>query len=54
MWGEYDEAVPLSDAYILESLIKDSAVIVYEGCTHYAYLENLGKTISIINSFIRE
>ena len=54
VWGDLDEAVPLSDAYILEDLIKDSAVIVYEGCTHYAYLENLGKTISIINSFIKE
>ena len=54
VWGEMDEAVPLDDAYILESLIKDSAVIVYEGCTHYAYLENLGRTISIINSFIKE
>ena len=54
IWGSLDEAVPLNDAYILEELIKDSAVIVYEGCTHYAYLENLGQTVSIINSFIEE
>lgn len=54
VWGDLDEAVPIEDAYILEDLISDSAVIVYEGCTHYAYLENLGQTISVINSFIRE
>ena len=54
VWGDLDEAVPIEDAYILENLISDSAVIVYEGCTHYAYLENLGQTISVINSFIRE
>lgn len=54
IWGTLDEAVPLEDAYILESLIKDSAVIEYENCTHYAYLERLGQTISIIDNFIKE
>ncbi|MDD2434807.1 MAG: alpha/beta hydrolase [Bacilli bacterium] len=54
IWGTNDEAVPIEDAYELESLISDAAVIVYEGCTHYAYLERLSQTIQIINSFIRE
>lgn len=53
VWGSLDEAVPLEDAYILEDLIDDAAVIVYEGCTHYAYLENLNQTIRVIGSFIR-
>ena len=52
LWGDNDEAVPLNDAYELEKLIPDSAVILYPGCTHYAYLENLPKTISIIKNFI--
>lgn len=52
IWGDKDAAVPIEDAYELESLIKDSAVIKYEGCTHYAYLERLEQTISIIDSFI--
>lgn len=52
IWGDKDEAVPIEDAYELSSYIKDSAVIKYEGCTHYAYLERLGQTISIIDSFI--
>lgn len=52
IWGEIDSTVPLIDAYDLEKLLSDAAVIVYEGCTHYAYLENLGRTINIINSFI--
>lgn len=52
VWGSRDEAVPLEHAYILESLIKDAGVVVYENCTHYAYLEDLGKTIRIISSFI--
>ena len=52
IWGDHDEAVPLEDAYELSSYIKDSAVIVYDGCTHYAYLERAGQTVNIINSFI--
>ncbi len=54
IWGTNDPAVPLEHAYILESLIKDSAVIEFEGCTHYAYLERLGQTVNIISSFIKE
>lgn len=53
IWGDNDKAVPLEDAYELSSYIKDSAVIVYNGCTHYAYLERLQQTISIIESFIK-
>ena len=53
IWGDQDAAVPLEDAYELSTYIKDSAVIVYDGCTHYAYLERLGQTISIIESFIK-
>lgn len=52
VWGTLDQAVPLEDAYELESLIKGSGVVVYEGCTHYAYLERLGQTIKVIESFI--
>lgn len=52
IWGDKDMAVDIEDAYVLESLIKDSAVIKYEGCTHYAYLERLEQTTCIIQNFI--
>lgn len=52
IWGTLDEAVPLKRAYELESLLKDSAVIEYEGCSHYAYLERLNQSIQIIRNFI--
>lgn len=52
IWGEYDDTVPLRDAYDLEKLLIDAAVIVYDGKSHYAYLEDLGRTINIVNSFI--
>lgn len=53
IWGTNDEAVPVSDAYELEKLIADSGLAIYEGCTHYAYLERLGQTNAIIESFIK-
>lgn len=54
IWGDMDTEVSLKEAYELESLIDDAAVIVYEGCTHYAYLERLGQTVNIIKNFIKE
>ena len=42
---------PLKRAYELESLIKDAGVVVYEGATHYAYLERLNQVVSVLYSF---
>jgi len=52
VWGTLDEAVPVQRAYELESLIEDAGVVIYENCTHYAYLENLNQTINILYSFL--
>ena len=51
IWGTYDEAVSIERAYELEKLIRDAGLVTYEGCTHYAYLERLGQTISVLKSF---
>ena len=52
IWGTEDKAVPVERAHELGDLISDSGVIIYEGCTHYAYLERLGQTISVLRSFL--
>lgn len=52
IWGNLDKEVPLQRAYELEKLIQDAGVVVYEGCTHYAYLERLNQTIKVVKSFI--
>ena len=51
IWGENDEAVPVSEAKELESLLSDGALIVLPG-THYCYLENLGQVGNILDSFL--
>ncbi len=52
IWGNLDEAVPLNDAYELESLIDDSAVVVLENGSHYAYLENVNQVANMIKSLV--
>ena len=52
IWGTNDQAVPIDDAYELEKLVPGSGLVVYQNCTHYAYLENLGQTINILKNFL--
>ena len=51
MWGRYDDAVPLSDAYLIEAAVKDSAVIVFEGSAHFPFLTERARFIPIVKSF---
>ncbi len=51
IWGSLDTAVPLKRAYELKNMIKDSAVIVYENATHYAYLEKLNQISIVLDNF---
>lgn len=53
IWGTNDDAVPVEDAYELKDLINDSGLTIYEGCSHYAYLEKLNQTNAIIASFMK-
>jgi pimeloyl-ACP methyl ester carboxylesterase len=54
IWGSNDSEVPLNEARIMESRIKDCGLILYEGCTHYAYLERIDQTTNIINEFLKD
>ena len=51
IWGEQDTEAPVSEAKELESIMMDAALIILPG-THYAYLENLARVITILNNFI--
>lgn len=50
IWGENDTEAPIEDAKELEKIMPDAALITLPG-THYAYLENLGQVINILNNF---
>ena len=50
IWGEYDEEAPVEEAKELEKIMIDAALIILPG-THYAYIENLGRVVTILNKF---
>jgi len=51
IWGAQDEATPLYMGRLMEKLIPDAALVLYENATHYAFLEQLPRTIKIVNAF---
>lgn len=51
MWGQYDDAVPLSDAYLIESSVSDSAVVVFENSSHFPFITEEARFLSVVRSF---
>ena len=52
IWGENDTATPLSDAKIIESLIKDAGLCVLKGTGHFSFCEKPHEAIAILRSFL--
>lgn len=53
IWGENDTDTPLSDAKIIESKIRDCGLCVFENAGHFAFFEQIGRTIAILKSFLK-
>lgn len=54
IWGEQDTATPLRDGKLMETLIPDAGLVVLSGGTHYAFLEQAPKFLTIVNHFLEE
>ena len=52
MWGDNDTEEPVERAQELEKIMKDAGLIVFPNSSHYAYLENLPRVVSILDNFI--
>lgn len=52
LWGELDTATPLSDGKLMEKLIPDAGLVVFEGAGHYPFLEQPGRFYSVVDYFI--
>ena len=50
IWGTNDTEAPIKEARELEKIMIDAALIELPG-THYAYLENLARIVSILDNF---
>lgn len=53
IWGEKDDATPLSDGILMSKLIKGSGLVEIKGASHYVFLEKPGYVNSIIESFLK-
>lgn len=54
VWGELDEDTPLRDGRLMETLIPDSGLVVFEGCGHFAYAEQPDRFARIVDVFLRD
>lgn len=54
IWGENDDATPVSDGKIMEKLIRDAGLVVLSGAGHFSYLDKFGDFSVITNKFLEE
>ena len=52
-WGENDTATPPEDGRTMEKNMQDAGLVVMPNSTHYAYLENLGNFLAVVDSFLQ-
>lgn len=52
VWGEQDTATPLADAHLMERLIPDAGLVVFEGAGHYSYLDQPARFARIARHFL--
>jgi len=52
IWGDKDDATPLSDGKLMESLIPDAGLVVLEGAGHYSFLEQPYVYLAVLRSFL--
>lgn len=52
LWGENDDATPLSDAKIMEQLIPNAGLVVLKNAGHYCFLEKSNEFLIIVNNFL--
>jgi pimeloyl-ACP methyl ester carboxylesterase len=54
VWGEEDQVIPVSDAYVFEELIPNSRKVIYEDTGHMAMLERPVAFNELLAGFIAE
>jgi len=54
LWGDKDTETPLWMGQKMEKLIPDAGLVVLEGGSHFAYLEQVGRFNAIVHHFFME
>ena len=53
IFGEKDDATPLWMGKYMEEHFPDAGLVVFEGASHYAYLEQLPRFLTILEAFLK-
>ncbi|MGH2821356.1 MAG: alpha/beta fold hydrolase, partial [Actinomycetota bacterium] len=51
VWGSEDDAVPVDHARMMEGLIPDAGLVLFEGAGHFAYLDDPARFCRVIRHF---
>lgn len=51
VWGSEDDAVPVANARIMERLIPDAGLVLFEGAGHFAYLDEPERFCRVARNF---
>ena len=54
IWGENDQATPVSDGKLMEKLIPDAGLVVFQNAEHFSYLDKVNEFSIVITSFLKE
>jgi pimeloyl-ACP methyl ester carboxylesterase len=54
IWGENDQATPVSDGKTMEKLIPDAGLVVFKNAGHFSYLDKFNEFSIVISSFLKE
>jgi pimeloyl-ACP methyl ester carboxylesterase len=52
IWGSQDADTPLSAARLMEQLIPDAGLVVFEGAGHYSYLDQPARFSTVVSHFL--
>ena len=52
IWGENDHDTPVAHGRRIESLIKDSGLVIFEGAGHFSYLDEPDRFCRVVRHFL--
>lgn len=54
LWGKNDTATPLRDAHIMEKLIPDAGLVVFDDAGHYSFLDKPYEFNTVLQNFLQD
>ena len=53
IWGEQDEATPVYQGKRIEQGISGAALVIMDGCGHYAFLDKPKQFVAIAEAYLK-